>query len=153
MSIFGVDVMMILPLILILVFFYFFIVRPQNKQKKEVESMRKAMKPGDEILTIGGFYGVIYAIGEENVTIELLPDYTKAVIIKAAISKVVNSVDDQDEDLTDNTDDVVSEAEYEEIDDIADESKTVDSEDDVTANANTVVEDAVIVEDVDKKNV
>lgn len=92
------DLMMILPLGLVLVFFYFFIIRPQNKQKKEVQDMRSKMKPGDEILTIGGFYGIIYAIGEENVTIELLPDYHKALIVKGAISKVINSGDEPEED-------------------------------------------------------
>ena len=56
--------MTFLPLILLVVFFYFFIMRPQNKQKKEIQAMRDNMKPGDEILTIGGFYGIIYAIDD-----------------------------------------------------------------------------------------
>jgi len=122
---FGIDFTLILPLVLVLVFFYFFILRPQNKQKKEIQDMRSSMKPGDEIITIGGFYGIIYAIGEENVTIELLPDYNKALISKAAISKVVVSGDavaaqkedpfeENDDDLTKDND--VVDAEYEEID-------------------------------------
>lgn len=122
---FGIDFTLILPLILVLVFFYFFILRPQNKQKKEIEEMRSSMKPGDEIITIGGFYGIIYAIGAENVTIELLPDYNKALISKSAISKVVVSADavvaeeevfeEVDEELIDES--IVVDAEYEEIDD------------------------------------
>lgn len=121
---FESNLQLILPLILVLVFFYFFILRPQNKQKKEIQEMRAAMKPGDEIVTIGGFYGIIYAIGEENVTIELLPDYNKALIVKSAISKVVNTVDaaaaeedvfeEIDEELIDES--KVVDAEYEEID-------------------------------------
>jgi preprotein translocase subunit YajC len=114
----GLDLTMILPLILVLVSFYFFVIRPQNKQRKEVETMRSNMKPGDEILTIGGFYGIIYAIGNENVTIELLPDYHKALITKSAIAKVVNSADA--EDLVEEDDQLeepgVVDAEYEEID-------------------------------------
>ncbi|MGL4607246.1 MAG: preprotein translocase subunit YajC [Eubacteriaceae bacterium] len=119
---------LLLPLALVLVFFYFFIIRPQNKQKKEVQEMRSSMKPGDEILTIGGFYGIIYAIGEENVTIELLPDYHKALIVKGAISKIVNSADQVEpleeenppveevhEDFVDDNDSVVVDAEFEEI--------------------------------------
>ncbi|WKY46825.1 preprotein translocase subunit YajC [Eubacteriaceae bacterium ES3] len=120
----GLDLTMILPLVLVLVFFYFFVIRPQNKQRKEVESMRSNMKPGDEILTIGGFYGIIYAIGNENVTIELLPDYHKALITKSAIAKVVNSADTEDleEEAAETQDDAeleeprVVDAEYEEID-------------------------------------
>ncbi|WKY43442.1 preprotein translocase subunit YajC [Eubacteriaceae bacterium ES2] len=117
----GLDLTMILPLILVLVFFYFFVIRPQNKQRKEVETMRSNMKPGDEILTIGGFYGIIYAIGSENVTIELLPDYHKALITKSAIAKVVNSADAEDLVEEADTDDQLEEpnvvdADYEEID-------------------------------------
>jgi len=125
---FGIDFTLILPLILVLVFFYFFILRPQNKQKKEIQDMRSGMKPGDEIITIGGFYGIIYAIGEENVTIELLPDYNKALIAKSAISKVVQSADavaaeedvfeELDEEIID--DNKVVDAEYEEIDEADD---------------------------------
>jgi len=125
---FGIDFTLILPLILVLVFFYFFILRPQNKQKKEIQDMRSSMKPGDEIITIGGFYGIIYAIGEENVTIELLPDYNKALIAKSAISKVVNSADaaEAEEDVFEELDEEiiddrkVVDAEYEEIDEADD---------------------------------
>lgn len=123
---FGIDFTLVLPLILVLVFFYFFILRPQSKQQKEVKEMRAGMKPGDEIVTIGGFYGIVYAIGDENVTIELLPDYHKAVITKAAISKIisvsetVDAVEDveADEEVFEELDKepVVVDAEYEEID-------------------------------------
>ena len=112
----GFDFTMLLPLVLVLAFFYFFVIRPQNKQKKEVESMRSSMKAGDEILTIGGFYGIIYAIGNENVTIELLPDYEKALITKSAIAKVITpSIDEVEEEVVIEETEVVD-AEYEEID-------------------------------------
>ncbi|MDK2940497.1 preprotein translocase subunit YajC [Acetobacterium carbinolicum] len=121
---FGIDFTLILPLILVLVFFYFFVLRPQQKQQKEVKEMRSSMKPGDEIVTIGGFYGIIYAIGEENVTIELLPDYNKALITKSAIARVVNvgdavaeTVEDDFEELPDlDQEEVIVDAEFEEID-------------------------------------
>lgn len=122
---FGIDFTLILPLVLVLVFFYFFILRPQQKQQKEVKEMRSSMKPGDEIVTIGGFYGIVYAIGEENVTIELLPDYNKALITKSAIARIVNvgdavaeTVEDNFEELEDlDQEEVIVDAEFEEIDD------------------------------------
>lgn len=118
------DFTLILPLILVLVFFYFFILRPQQKQQKEIKEMRSSMKPGDEIVTIGGFYGIVYAIGEENVTIELLPDYNKALITKSAIARIVNSgdavaatEDDNFEELEDlDNEEIIVDAEFEEID-------------------------------------
>ncbi len=118
------DFTLILPLILVLVFFYFFILRPQQKQQKEIKEMRSSMKPGDEIVTIGGFYAIVYAIGEENVTIELLPDYNKALITKSAIARIVNSgdavaatEDDNFEELEDlDNEEIIVDAEFEEID-------------------------------------
>lgn len=118
------DFTLILPLILVLVFFYFFILRPQQKQQKEIKEMRSSMKPGDEIVTIGGFYGIVYAIGEENVTIELLPDYNKALITKSAIARIVSVGDtvaateeDSFEELEDlDNEEIIVDAEFEEID-------------------------------------
>lgn len=123
-----------LPLVLLVVFFYFFIMRPQNKQKKEIQAMRENMKPGDEILTIGGFYGVIYAIDDENIVLEMLPDFNKAMIVKSAVSKVIkreDAVEEVEEEVTEtasepekteaiaeaNSDAVVEDAEFEEVTD------------------------------------
>lgn len=88
----------LLPLLLLVVFFYFFIIRPQNKQRNEVQKMREAMKVGDEIITIGGFYGIIYAIDDENIVLEMLPDFNKAMIAKSAVSKVIKREEVMDDD-------------------------------------------------------
>ena len=120
----NIDFTLILPLILVVVFFYFFILRPQQKQQKEIKEMRSSMKPGDEIVTIGGFYGIVYAIGEENVTIELLPDYNKALITKSAIARIVSvgdavaaTEDESFEELEDlDNEEIIVDAEFEEID-------------------------------------
>lgn len=78
-----------IPLLLILAVFYFFFIRPQNKQQKELQEMRNNMKVGDEVITIGGFYGIIYAIDDKNVVLEMLPDFHKLMVIKTAISRVI----------------------------------------------------------------
>ncbi|MGI6108979.1 MAG: preprotein translocase subunit YajC [Eubacteriaceae bacterium] len=122
------NLMSFLPLLLIVVFFYFFVIRPQNKQQKEIKDMRSTMKVGDEVLTIGGFYGVIYAIDDQNVVLEMLPDFNKAMVVKSAISKVITESDkaeeDNSEDKTTAADDnQVEDAEVEEI-----EVETVDEE-------------------------
>ena len=38
---------------------YLLIIRPQKKQKKQMEELHNAMEPGDNIMTTGGFYGTI----------------------------------------------------------------------------------------------
>ena len=78
-----------LPLILLIVAFYFLLIRPQNKQQKQLQEMRNNMKPGDEIITIGGFYGIVYAVDDKNVVLEMLPDFQKLMVSKTAISRVI----------------------------------------------------------------
>ena len=56
-------------IVLILVFIpliYFMLIRPQRKRDKEVTSMRAALKPGDNIVTIGGIVGKIVRIKDDK---------------------------------------------------------------------------------------
>ncbi len=57
-------------MILIVVVFWFLLIRPQRKQQKEQEAMLNALKPGDSIMTTGGFYGVVLDIVEDTVIVE-----------------------------------------------------------------------------------
>jgi len=61
----------LLPLILIFVIFYFLLIRPQQKKAKEHKSMIENLKKGDKIITSGGIYGVIEAVGSNTVTVKV----------------------------------------------------------------------------------
>jgi len=61
----------ILPLILIFVIFYFLLIRPQQKRAKEHRKMVENLKKGDKVITSGGVYGVIEAVGTNTVTIKI----------------------------------------------------------------------------------
>ena len=91
----SATLMNFLPMVLLLGFAYFMLLRPQQKQQKKTKSMLEAMKVGDEVMTAGGFYGIIYAIDDTNVVLEMLPDYNKAMIRKASIVQVITA--DQEE--------------------------------------------------------
>ena len=73
---------------LIIVVFYFFLIRPQKKKDKAVKNMLAALKPGDRICTIGGLYGTISAIKDDNVTITLGAQQNTVVIARWAIRSV-----------------------------------------------------------------
>lgn len=77
----------VFPLLLIVVFIFMIIV-PNKKREKKFQEMMNAMKVGDQIKTIGGFYGRIVSIKEDLVTIECGPDNTKLVLSKSAIASV-----------------------------------------------------------------
>lgn len=49
--------------------FYFLLIRPQKKQKKQMEDLHSTMEPGDNIMTTGGFYGTILDIVDDTTVI------------------------------------------------------------------------------------
>jgi preprotein translocase subunit YajC len=65
----------LLPFILIFVIFYFLLIRPQQKKQRlaqqERETMLKALKAGDKVITTGGIYGTIVAVREKDDTVQL----------------------------------------------------------------------------------
>ena len=58
-------------LALIFVVMWFFRIRPQRKQQKELQNFRDSLKKGDKVVTIGGIYGTVCEIKENNVLIEV----------------------------------------------------------------------------------
>lgn len=80
---------MFLPMILIVAVFYFFLIRPQRKKDKKVKEMLNALKVGDRVCTIGGMYGTITNIRDEDtVTLALGPQEVPVVFARWAIRSV-----------------------------------------------------------------
>ena len=78
-----------LPMILIVAVFYLFLIRPQRKKDKKVKEMLAALKVGDRVCTIGGMYGTITNIRDENtVTLALGPQEIPVVFARWAIRNV-----------------------------------------------------------------
>ena len=49
---------------------YLILLRPQRKQQKEMDALRDSVKPGDNIMTTGGFYGVVLDVVDDTVIVE-----------------------------------------------------------------------------------
>ena len=56
-----------LMIILMFVIMYFFMIRPQRKQQK----FRNELKKGDKVITAGGIYGTIGEIEEKTVLLKV----------------------------------------------------------------------------------
>jgi len=67
----GSTIMSFLPLILIFVVFYFLLIRPQQKKAKEHKQVLEGLKKGDKVITSGGVYAVIEAVGTTTVTLKI----------------------------------------------------------------------------------
>lgn len=78
-----------IPLILIFVVFYFLLIRPQQKQAKQHQAFLNELKKGQKVLTKGGIFGVIIAINENVITLEIAKD----VSIKVSRDAIGGAVD------------------------------------------------------------
>jgi preprotein translocase subunit YajC len=67
---------------------YFMIFRPQQKKQKDHDSMLKALKEGDKVMTTSGILGVVISIKERSVTLRSAD--TKMEVVKSAIAEVLN---------------------------------------------------------------
>ena len=55
----------------IFVVFYLFMIRPQQRKQKAQQTFLKDIKPGDEVVTIGGMHGRVVEIDEASVTLQV----------------------------------------------------------------------------------
>ena len=79
----------LMPLLIIFVFFYLFLIRPQQKQRKELERQINSIKKDDTILTSGGIYARVIAVKEQDVEAEI----SHNVRVKIAKSAIVSVLD------------------------------------------------------------
>ena len=80
------DPSLILMLVLMFAMLYIFMIRPENKRKKEAQSMRDSLKVGDVITTIGGIVGTICKVNESTIVIETSADRVRMEFTKWAVS-------------------------------------------------------------------
>jgi preprotein translocase subunit YajC len=69
--------------------FYFLLIRPQKRRVEQHRSLIESVQVGDEIITIGGLFGTVRAMGDEQVEIEVSPG-TTLKFTKAAIARRVS---------------------------------------------------------------
>lgn len=88
----GSMISSIIMILVMVAIFYFMLIRPQRKKDKAVKDMLAALKPGDRICTIGGFYGTIISIKDkdETVTLSMGSLQNTVVVARWAIRSVEN---------------------------------------------------------------
>ncbi|MBS4031352.1 MAG: preprotein translocase subunit YajC [Clostridiales bacterium] len=78
----------LLPFVLLFVVFYFLLIRPQVTQQKQRKELLSSLKEGDKIRTIGGVYGTIEKIKDEDLIIKIAEN-TKIRIARFGIERVM----------------------------------------------------------------
>ena len=65
---------------------YFFMIRPQQKKAKEQKVFREGLKKGDNIVTIGGLYGKIASVEEDDTIMVEVDKGIKLKFDKSSVS-------------------------------------------------------------------
>ena len=95
----GGMVSSIIMIVVMVAVFYFLLIRPQRKKDKAVKDMLAALKTGDRICTIGGFYGTITALKEDTVTLSIGSLENTVVIARWAVRSVENVKTENDSSM------------------------------------------------------
>lgn len=88
----GSMISTIIMLVVMVAIFYFLLIRPQRKKDKKVKEMLNALKAGDRVCTIGGIYGTIVSIKDDNNTVTLAVGSAKNQMVMARWA--IRSVED-----------------------------------------------------------
>lgn len=73
---------------LLFVFIYFVMIRPNKRARAEHQKLVDSIEVGDEVITGGGMYGTVRAVGDEEVELEVAPG-TKVRFMKSVIARRV----------------------------------------------------------------
>jgi preprotein translocase subunit YajC len=98
-------------LVAMLALLWLLLIRPQRRRQQEQQQLLSSVEPGDEVLTVGGLYGIVRDIDEEDDLIVEIADGIQVRIARRAIGGVVKPEDedeagDDDEGAADGVDGV-----------------------------------------------
>ena len=76
-----------LPVILV-VAFYFLFIKPNKARRKQFTEMQSSVVPGVRVMTTSGIFGVVTAVNDASVLVEIAPNVT-IELVTAAIGRVI----------------------------------------------------------------
>lgn len=79
---------LIIQLVLIVAIFYFLLILPQRREQKRHRELLAALKPGDEVVTMGGLVGEIIALKDQRVTLKT--GEARVVVERARIARLAS---------------------------------------------------------------
>ncbi len=100
------------------------LIRPQRRKQVEQQQLLGSIEPGDEVLTVGGIYGIVTEIDDEDDLIVEIAEGIQVRIARRAVGGVVKPEEEGSED--DEHDETAGEGEFRE-DDVADSEEIVKS--------------------------
>lgn len=99
-------------IIVLAVMMYVLMIRPQRAQQRKHQAMLNDVKPGDEVVTIGGIYGDVVEVLDDKLVIEIA-EGVQIEIARRALGSVVpaEELEDAEDEEYDGDGDEEPEAE------------------------------------------
>jgi preprotein translocase subunit YajC len=72
--------------------FYFLLIRPQQRQKRDRESMLSSVKKGDRVVTASGLHGTVVGLNEQTMTLKVA-DSVRLDFDRSALGRIVVAPD------------------------------------------------------------
>lgn len=67
------------------------VVRPQRKRQREMQTMLAGLKAGDEVVTVGGLYGTVTEIEDDETLLLEVAENTEMRFARGAIGRVLTA--------------------------------------------------------------
>lgn len=74
------------------------LIRPQRRRQQEQQKLLSSAEPGDEVLTVGGIYGIVQDVDEEDDLIVEIAEGIQVRVARRAVAGVVKPDEDEDEE-------------------------------------------------------
>jgi preprotein translocase subunit YajC len=71
--------------VLLLVLMWFLLIQPQRRRQQQQKRLLAELSAGDEVITMGGLYGRVKALGDDDLTLEIAPE-TNVRVAKSAVA-------------------------------------------------------------------
>ena len=98
----GIENLIFLALLIGI--FYFMLIRPQKRRVEQHKQLVQSVSNGDEVVTIGGMYGTVVSIGDDEMELEVSPG-TRVRFVKSAIARRLTEDLEEEEGETGWTED------------------------------------------------
>ena len=74
------------------------LIRPQRQRQQKQQQLLTSIEPGDEVLTVGGLYGIVRDVDEEDDLIVEIADGIQVRIARRAVGGVVKPEEEEEDE-------------------------------------------------------
>jgi len=75
--------------------FYFMLIRPQKRRVEQHRTLIESVGLGDEVVTIGGIFGTVQALRDEEIDLRIAEGTTIRIVKSAIARRVTEDVEEE----------------------------------------------------------